>query len=115
MLNSKILSNAKDLILKHGWIKGNFGNKDVGFCMLGALREVDIPNLEYFISPTECSTPFWHMTRSEAYNLLTQTLHSEYDDNMSISIYNDTVARNVTEVVEMFNRAAALAKLKERA
>lgn len=33
----KVLRKAKALIKKHGWIKGKIGNKDTGFCALGAV------------------------------------------------------------------------------
>lgn len=36
----KILTDARDLINKYGLHKGDFGNRRVGFCAMGAIRAI---------------------------------------------------------------------------
>lgn len=38
MKKSEVAEAARDLIEEYGWVRGMFGNKAVGFCLLGAIR-----------------------------------------------------------------------------
>lgn len=34
-----VLRDARNLITEHGWTKGEYGNKELGFCAVGAMME----------------------------------------------------------------------------
>lgn len=43
---NELLSGARDLINKYGYTVGSWGNKERGFCILGALNYVYLCNIE---------------------------------------------------------------------
>lgn len=97
-LASDILRKAQQLIVKYGWVRGTIGDEKRGYCMYGALETT--VNNKY--SPLACS----------AYMYVVELIREKGSD--CIVTFNDYVAQNEVEVIEVFNRAIQHAKLQER-
>jgi hypothetical protein len=88
MTPQEVLSGAADLIEEHGWVRGEYGGEEHGFCAMGAI-----------------------LYRSHgyalAYNRARQRLMRELVHSGSIVFWNDNVAKSKDEVVETLRRVAA--------
>jgi hypothetical protein len=80
------LQAAKQALIKFGWIKNDFGNKETGFCMLGALGHVRAGS------------------KAEA------TLQSVLPRQTNIAEYNDSEHRCRKHVFAAFDRAIIKSK-----
>lgn len=38
---AKRLATSKELIQKHGWLRGSYGSTKTGYCMIGALQDAE--------------------------------------------------------------------------
>lgn len=103
MLTSEILKKARKCIAQYGWRRGEYGNREEGFCMLGALAEV-----------SECG--YLEAMCGPAYAALSRYLEitTKRVGFTGIAYYNDNLAQSETDVMEAFNGAAAMARLRER-
>lgn len=86
---SDILNEAADLIEKFGWIQGNYGAEECGYCALGAILAVDFDD-DYSI---------------HSFNNYIQDNHP--DMNLGAVEWNDTPGRTKEEVISTLRKAAA--------
>ena len=98
-LSSQNLKAAQRVLVEYCWVKKT-GNIRDGFCALGALAHVLAPHKFDFFNIV--------LTSPEYLILL------EITAPLSLTEFNDK-AEDKKEVIEVFNRAIQLAKLKERA
>lgn len=99
MTPQEILSGAADLIEAHGWVKGEYGDEGYGFCALGAM----------YRSHAELTTVENSAESVEVFKLARQRLVRELVHSVSITFWNDAVAKSKDEVVETLRRVAASA------
>lgn len=90
----KCLTQARELIVKHGWIQGRFGNEQCGYCILGAIaaasssmRDPDLDAAAELAIMTE-----------QAFR------RSNGGANISISLYNDAYGREKKDVLHAFDQ-----------
>lgn len=103
MLTSEVLKKAQRAIVEHGWVKGNFGDEEQGFCMMGAIG--------FALQQSGRGG----VLSSAAYQTLSDQIYKENGDNYEgVTHYNDKIAKDKKDVEEMFNRAITLAKMRER-
>lgn len=93
-----LLRDARKLIEKHGWIQGDWGGYEDGFCALGALNRAD--NEFANKHGGGLLVGWWR-----ACWLLSQTV-----GNAPVMQWNDTPGRTKEEVIDAFKKAQKLAK-----
>lgn len=90
------LTEAKRLIETHGWVKGFYGDEQLGFCTIGALAKSGA-NLGY--SAAE------YMKACDSVEKVIETA-----ENRGLIIrWNDLEASGSAEVLDMFDRAMQIA------
>jgi hypothetical protein len=87
----KTLTKARDLILKHGWVQYQFGNKKIGYCAIGAIRTATSSHTRRFGAETTLDATF-------------------KDGTGTIISYNDSPKRRKSHIVAKFNKAIKLAE-----
>jgi hypothetical protein len=85
------LQAAREVLERYGWIKFDLGNRDDGFCALGALCEV---------SAGEASSPARLILAGHVANS---------DDGVGIATWNNVKHRCKADVLAAFDAAASLA------
>ena len=79
------LKRAKGLLVKYGWIQGRFGDKEHGFCAIGAIRNAteseEIEDEAFYALSVACA------------------------DGGNIAFWNDRERRRKAEVLAAFDRA----------
>ncbi len=96
----QILTDARGLIHKYGWIRGDLGNRKTGHCAVGALR-ASVPDGTF-----KDLGVTW-----EQYVIAARSLEDLTQQNgtpESIARWNDSVARDKEEVLEMFDWAIGI-------
>jgi hypothetical protein len=92
----ELLKAAKVVLNDYGWIQGDTGNRHVGFCALGAVREA-ATGQDFGIAAM--------ILRPNAYDALVDASRSEA--LVPVSTFNDTPGRTKDEVLALFDRAIA--------
>jgi hypothetical protein len=93
------LSRARDLILKHGWVKGYDGNTERGFCLIGAV-----------VRSIKCDHGT-DIANTYLYRQIRALLQDAIDrPEASVSVWNDQPQRTLGEVLAAIDHAIALAK-----
>jgi hypothetical protein len=103
----EILSGAAALIEAHGWVKGVYGDEEIGFCALGAMYRShgELTTIEN--AAGSVLVPSMTVAEVEVFKLARQRLVRELVHSASITFWNDAVAESKDEVVETLRRAAA--------
>jgi hypothetical protein len=84
------LVGARELIAEHGWVRGNYGDRNVGFCALGALH---------------VASKSW--TSWGAQNLLVKAGGA---GALGVISHNDIHIQSKQEALEWFDKAIRLAQ-----
>ena len=90
---AQVLRNAANLIDEFGWIQGNAGNREVGFCAIGALSEV-------------CVGDNYGLAKAAVVLANDLDSHSRDHDGQAIVEFNDGVAMSLRDVTSAFRVAA---------
>lgn len=91
----KTLIDAKNLIIQHGWHQGSWGNREVGFCLIGAVGESSKDG--YFLATTIALLKSHLAAESEVSPPVKWTQNS-------IVTWNDDPARTQTEVFQVLDQ-----------
>lgn len=89
------LEAAKARIIKYGWVKRRFGNEDVGYCAMGAIR-----------ASCQDANVISHATTA----LFIDAINGELVENRGIPSWNDNPNRTLEQVLGKFDKAIAKAK-----
>lgn len=95
----RVLRKARELIKEYGWLQGEMGDAERGFCALGAVWEV---------TETYKHRQFVYQS---ALNFLRAAVPNPQDDDgrLAVPIYNDGGNRTRGEVLAVFRKAERLA------
>ena|SRR6185436_3402764 len=100
---ASIINKAKQYITTFGWIKGDYGNPTIGFCIVGALRAaVDVTDNREYGLPSELN---------EAYKIFTEPLKVRGFFPYRYTSY--TAENEILLVKEPFADAACLVDLND--
>lgn len=99
-----VLDSAADLIEKHGWTRGDFGNELVGFCALGAMNRVvnELFRCENFIK----QSGHWYTLRQAQIALDRHLVANGLASAGSIAAWNDRLAKSAQDVLDTLRAAA---------
>lgn len=89
MTPQEILSAAADLIEEHGWVQGEYGDEEYGFCVMGAV----------YAATAEHATD---RDRGNAVNRLAGSLGYN-----AVVYWNDSIAKSKEEVITALRKAAS--------
>ncbi|WIF20579.1 hypothetical protein SEA_JFLIX2_89 [Rhodococcus phage Jflix2] len=95
------LRRAADLIEKHGWIQGDYGDMSQGYCAIGALSRAALATAS-------------DGTYDGSLHLLEAAIPTTFPDNPNtwsgkfsrVVEWNDTPGRTREEVLQLFRKAA---------
>lgn len=95
---SKLLEASKDVIIKYGHCKGDVGDKNIGFCMLGAIEHAAH-------GPSKDENIF------NKYNEASKKVSALIDRD--IIHFNDAVETTKEDILAKFDQAINLTKFEE--
>lgn len=87
------LVEAKNLILTGGWIRGDLGSEETGYCLFGALDAASDMEIEMFLDST---------------NVVKETLRGR-GSVTHITAWNDAPHRTKQDVLDLLDEAASRA------
>lgn len=88
MTPQEILSAAADLIEEHGWVQGEYGDEEYGFCAMGAV----------YVAASYSATD---RDRGNAVNRLAASVGYN-----AVVYWNDSIAQSKEEVITALRKAA---------
>lgn len=103
-----ILRTAKNYIEQYGWIQGESGNKESGFCSLGA---ADRAGIDIFSEKQGTDDLFSWVLPWGVMEKAANCLDDEARNRGAISIvrYNDAPGRTKQDIIAVFNMAIEMA------
>ena len=88
-VTARILNRAKNNLTTYGWIKGSYGNKATGFCLVGAILEAQTHEKRESISPV--------------YLVLNSVIQGTSTE--ALTLYNDAPSRSFVDVLAVLDAA----------
>jgi hypothetical protein len=113
-----VLTQAKQLLLEHGWIKDNFSNDKDQRCLVGAVQHAKAI-CDYIGGYTRLQYSHLLLEAYEAYNYLSQAVDELLRDESSatgsssigkLTRFNDCSSTTFNDVIAVLDRAVVLAK-----
>ena len=98
----KLLNQAADILVSHGWCQGAYQDEHGRYCMMGAIKAAT-HSLRHVAIRDE-----YEYRCNRALELYLRDL---YDDISCISVFNDRIALNADMAIDALRNAAA--KLEE--
>ncbi len=94
----RALEEAPEIIKEYGWHQGSYGNKEIGFCALGAVNQ----------AVSEQSPSNGHRIFCEAYAQVRMVVFgtNEFTYEDSLSGWNDSVLTTKRKVLSALRKAA---------
>lgn len=100
--SADLLRRAKGVLEEYGWIQGDIGHCERGFCAYGALdhasRATDTP-----------FTDFWPARKA----VTSAVLDLSAGGSFGIANYNDDAGRTVEDIYAMFDKAIEIVEAKK--
>lgn len=101
MLTTKdFLVSAKTKLMDHGWIQGDLGSRDEGYCMMGAMDAVSEDLMESGTSDSDTWKQYMDAEKAVRKELNRQGMIG------AIGTWNDAKHRTQQEVLDLLDSAA---------
>ena len=101
MLTTKdFLISAKTKIMDHGWVQGHLGNRNEGYCLMGALDAVSDDLLDSGTSDSDTWKAYMKAERAVCNELKFQGMIA------AVGSWNDAGHRTQQEVLDLLDSAA---------
>jgi hypothetical protein len=95
------LKKGKEAIEKYGWIQGNMGRPNLGYCAMGAINDQRVSHVDY---------------KSAIHALWVELPPGNYDESElsphPIAQWNDAEGRTKEEVLALYDKAIATEEAK---